>query len=67
VNRHIAAQTALGRVGLPDDIGDAIAALLSNERGSEEHPSRDFHTLRVHPRQLIAEQGGDGVADRGYR
>ena len=31
VNRHIAAQTALGRVGLPDDIGDAIAALLSNE------------------------------------
>ena len=31
VNRHIAAQTALGRVGLPDDIGDAIAALLSDE------------------------------------
>lgn len=30
-NRHIAAQTALGRVGLPDDIGDAIAALLSDE------------------------------------
>ena len=26
----IAAQTALGRVGLPDDIGDAIAALLSD-------------------------------------
>ncbi|HCQ8225554.1 TPA: SDR family oxidoreductase [Klebsiella variicola] len=31
VNLHIAAQTALGRVGLPDDIGDAIAALLSDE------------------------------------
>ena len=31
VNRHIAAQSALGRVGLPDDIGDAIAALLSDE------------------------------------
>ena len=31
VNRPIAAQTALGRVGLPDDIGDAIAALLSDE------------------------------------
>ncbi|RRY66557.1 SDR family oxidoreductase [Klebsiella pneumoniae] len=31
VTRHIAAQTALGRVGLPDDIGDAIAALLSDE------------------------------------
>ncbi|AVZ99162.1 SDR family NAD(P)-dependent oxidoreductase [Klebsiella variicola] len=31
VNRHIAAQTALGRVGLQDDIGDAIAALLSDE------------------------------------
>jgi NAD(P)-dependent dehydrogenase (short-subunit alcohol dehydrogenase family) len=29
LNRFIAAQTALGRVGLPDDIGDAIAALLS--------------------------------------
>ncbi|MEA1063026.1 SDR family NAD(P)-dependent oxidoreductase [Erwinia sp. HR93] len=28
---HIAAQTALGRVGQPDDIGDAIAALLSDE------------------------------------
>ena len=31
VNRHIAAQTALGRVGLPDAIGDAIAALLRDE------------------------------------
>lgn len=29
LNRYIAAQTALGRVGLPDDIGDVIAALLS--------------------------------------
>jgi len=33
INQHIAAQTALGRVGLPDDIGDAIAALLSDELG----------------------------------
>lgn len=31
MNRAIALQTALGRVGLPDDIGDAIAALLSDE------------------------------------
>jgi len=31
VNAGIAAQTALGRVGLPDDIGGAVAALLSEE------------------------------------
>lgn len=31
VNQHIAGQTALGRVGQPDDIGDAIAALLSDD------------------------------------
>jgi NAD(P)-dependent dehydrogenase (short-subunit alcohol dehydrogenase family) len=31
LNTYIASQTALGRVGLPDDIGDAIAALLSDE------------------------------------
>jgi NAD(P)-dependent dehydrogenase (short-subunit alcohol dehydrogenase family) len=31
VNAMIAAQTALGRVGLPDDIGGVIAALLSSE------------------------------------
>lgn len=29
VNDHIASITALGRVGLPDDIGGAVAALLS--------------------------------------
>jgi NAD(P)-dependent dehydrogenase (short-subunit alcohol dehydrogenase family) len=29
VNKFIASQTALGRVGLPDDIGSAIASLLS--------------------------------------
>lgn len=29
MNKAIASQTAMGRVGLPDDIGDAIAALLS--------------------------------------
>ncbi|APG20417.1 short-chain dehydrogenase [Kosakonia radicincitans DSM 16656] len=33
INQYIAAQTALGRVGLPDDIGDAMAALLSDELG----------------------------------
>jgi NAD(P)-dependent dehydrogenase (short-subunit alcohol dehydrogenase family) len=29
LNRSIAAQTALGRVGLPDDIGQAVALLLA--------------------------------------
>jgi len=33
LNQMLAAQTALGRVGLPDDIGDAIAALLSDKLG----------------------------------
>jgi NAD(P)-dependent dehydrogenase (short-subunit alcohol dehydrogenase family) len=31
LNQAIAAQTALGRVGLPDDIGAAVALLLSPE------------------------------------
>lgn len=31
INKGIAEQTALGRVGLPDDIGGAVAALLSEE------------------------------------
>lgn len=31
VNAHIASQTALGRVGLPDDIGGVIAFLCSEE------------------------------------
>jgi NAD(P)-dependent dehydrogenase (short-subunit alcohol dehydrogenase family) len=31
VNAMIASQTALGRVGLPDDIGAVIAALLSSD------------------------------------
>jgi NAD(P)-dependent dehydrogenase (short-subunit alcohol dehydrogenase family) len=31
INGFIASQTALGRVGLPDDIGGAIAALLSED------------------------------------
>jgi NAD(P)-dependent dehydrogenase (short-subunit alcohol dehydrogenase family) len=31
VNAFIAAQTALGRVGLPDDIGGAVASLLSTD------------------------------------
>ena len=29
LNKGIASQTALGRVGLPDDIGGAVAMLLS--------------------------------------
>jgi NAD(P)-dependent dehydrogenase (short-subunit alcohol dehydrogenase family) len=31
INKHVAELTALGRVGLPDDIGPMIAALLSDE------------------------------------
>lgn len=31
INSFIASQTALGRVGLPDDIGSAVAALLSDD------------------------------------
>ena len=30
VNQHVAAATALGRVGLPDDVGAAVAVLLSD-------------------------------------
>ncbi len=33
INRAVAAQTALGRVGLPDDIGAAVAVLLAPESG----------------------------------
>ncbi len=33
LNAFVAAQTALGRVGLPDDIGGAIAALLAPSSG----------------------------------
>ena len=33
LNRMIAAATALGRVGLPDDVGSAVAALLSDTNG----------------------------------
>ena len=33
INDTIAAFTALGRVGQPDDIGDAISAILSDETG----------------------------------
>jgi NAD(P)-dependent dehydrogenase (short-subunit alcohol dehydrogenase family) len=33
LNAMLASQTALGRVGKPDDIGGAIAALLSDESG----------------------------------
>jgi NAD(P)-dependent dehydrogenase (short-subunit alcohol dehydrogenase family) len=31
INKFLASQTALGRVGVPDDIGGAIAALLSED------------------------------------
>ena len=31
INAFIASQTALGRVGLPDDIGDLIAMLVSDD------------------------------------
>ncbi len=31
INRAIASQTALGRVGLPDDIGSAVSVLLSDD------------------------------------
>lgn len=30
MNRYIASQTAMGRVGLPDDIGGAVAAILTS-------------------------------------
>lgn len=33
INRAIAAQTALGRVGLPDDIGPVVQMLLSEQSG----------------------------------
>lgn len=33
VNAFVASMTALGRPGLPDDIGDAVALLLSDESG----------------------------------
>jgi NAD(P)-dependent dehydrogenase (short-subunit alcohol dehydrogenase family) len=33
LNAFVASQTALGRVGMPDDIGNAIAALLSDDMG----------------------------------
>lgn len=33
INSAVAAQTALGRAGLPDDIGGAVAVLLSDEAG----------------------------------
>jgi NAD(P)-dependent dehydrogenase (short-subunit alcohol dehydrogenase family) len=33
VNKHVAEMTALGRAGLPDDIGAAVAALLSPDCG----------------------------------
>lgn len=33
INAGITAVTALGRVGLPDDVGSAVAALLSDANG----------------------------------
>src|SRR5579863_4547274 len=34
INKQVAAMTALGRVGLPDDVGPMIAALLSDDNRS---------------------------------
>jgi NAD(P)-dependent dehydrogenase (short-subunit alcohol dehydrogenase family) len=31
INKVVAAMTALGRVGLPDDVGAAVAAILSDD------------------------------------
>ena len=31
VNKHVADMTALGRIGMPDDIGPMIASLLSED------------------------------------
>ena len=33
VNQYIAQNTALGRVGMPDDIGDMVVMLLSEQSG----------------------------------
>jgi NAD(P)-dependent dehydrogenase (short-subunit alcohol dehydrogenase family) len=33
VNKMVASMTALGRVGLPDDVGGAVAMLLAPESG----------------------------------
>ena len=33
VNRQVAEMTALGRAGVPDDVGPMVAALLSDENG----------------------------------
>ena len=33
LNRMVASNTALGRVGLPDDIGAAVAMLLAPQSG----------------------------------
>src|SRR5258708_5852088 len=47
VNKFLASQTALGRVGLPDDIGGAVASLLADDnlwitRQRIEAPGRTF-------------------------
>lgn len=33
LQEHLASQTALGRVGMPDDVGGAVAALLAGDTG----------------------------------
>ncbi len=33
LNAHLASLSAFGRVGLPDDVGGAVAALLSDGTG----------------------------------
>jgi NAD(P)-dependent dehydrogenase (short-subunit alcohol dehydrogenase family) len=40
VNRFIASQSALGRVGLPDDIGGTVASLLADENLDQRSANR---------------------------
>ena len=39
LNRIIAATTAMGRVGLPDDIGGAMAGILASESRLDDRPA----------------------------
>lgn len=42
LNRRLASMTALGRVGLPDDVGGAVAMLLAPSASSEVDDSRSW-------------------------
>ena len=39
INKRVADMTALGRVGLPDDIGPMIASLLSDGQPLDQRPA----------------------------